>query len=93
MDCEVNAKGTINVFEAVRQKDIDPKIVYASSAAVYGPPENPPLTEKHERNPISPYGIHKYTGEKHMHAYVEEQDLDISAVRIFNTLDRVSHVT
>lgn len=85
LDCEVNAKGTINVFEAVRQKDIDPKIIYASSAAVYGNPENPPLSEDHPRNPISPYGVHKYTGEKHMKAYHDQHGLDISSIRIFNT--------
>lgn len=85
LDCEVNTEGTINLFEAVREKEIDPKIVYASSAAVYGPPENPPITEEHPKNPISPYGVHKFAGEKHMTAYVEEQGLDISAVRIFNT--------
>lgn len=84
-DCEVNAKGTINVFETVRQMDINPKIVYASSAAVYGGPKNPPMTEDHPKDPISPYGVHKYTGEKHMNAYCDQHDLDISAVRIFNT--------
>ena len=85
LDCEVNAKGTINVFEAVRQKDLDSKIVYASSAAVYGNPVNPPISEEHRKKPISPYGVHKFTGEKHMESYVEEQGLDISAVRIFNS--------
>lgn len=85
LDCEVNAKGTINIFEAVREKEISPKVVYASSAAVYGPPENPPISEDHPKKPVSPYGVHKYAGENHMHAYVEEQGLDISAVRIFNT--------
>ena len=84
-DCDVNAKGTINVFEAVRQLEIDSKIVYASSAAVYGGPENPPMTEEHPKKPISPYGVHKLTGEKHMLAYSDQHGLDISAVRIFNT--------
>lgn len=84
-DNDVNAKGTINVFEAVRQLEIDPKVVYASSAAVYGNPENPPMTEEHPKNPISPYGVHKFTGEKHMFAYCDQHGLDISAVRIFNT--------
>jgi UDP-glucose 4-epimerase len=84
-DNEVNAKGTINVFEAVRRLEIDPKIVYASSAAVYGGPENPPMTEDHPKKPISPYGVHKLAGENHMFAYCDQHGLDISAIRIFNT--------
>lgn len=83
-DCEANAKSTVNIFEAARQMASKPKIVYASSAAVYGTPENPPMTEEHPKNPISPYGVHKYTGEKHMSAYCSQHNLDISAVRIFN---------
>lgn len=85
LDCEVNAKGTINLLEAVREKDIDPKIVYASSAAVYGNPEDPPMDEEHPRNPVSPYGVHKLTGEKHAFAYYDQHGIDVSSVRIFNT--------
>lgn len=84
-DCEVNAKGTLNLFQAVREKEINPRIVIASSAAVYGNPENPPMTETHKKEPISPYGVHKLTTEHYMNMFVSQFDLDISAVRIFNT--------
>lgn len=84
-DCDVNAKGTLNLLEALRQNESDTRVVYTSSAAVYGEPANPPLREDHPTNPISPYGIHKLTGEKHMFSYYDQHGLDTTSVRIFNT--------
>ena len=84
-DSDVNAKGTLNILEAMRQKDVDARFVYASSAAVYGNPENPPMDEEHEKNPISPYGVHKLTGEKYVNSYCDQHGFDGSSVRIFNT--------
>ncbi|MDY6789323.1 MAG: NAD-dependent epimerase/dehydratase family protein, partial [Candidatus Nanohaloarchaea archaeon] len=84
-NAEINAIGTLNLLRAVDELDIDPKVVFASSAAVYGPPENPPIDEEHPKNPVSPYGIHKLAGEKYMRAFNSERGLDTSSIRIFNT--------
>lgn len=84
-DANVNALGTLNVLRAVQENNLNSKIVYASSAAVYGNPEYAPMDEGHPKNPISPYGIHKLTGEKYMNAYHSEHRLDATSVRIFNT--------
>ncbi|MDY6768582.1 MAG: NAD-dependent epimerase/dehydratase family protein, partial [Candidatus Nanohaloarchaea archaeon] len=83
-DADVNANGTLTLLDVIRESDADPRIVYASSAAVYGNPEEVPITEAHLKNPISPYGIHKLTGEKYMNAYASEHSLDTVSVRIFN---------
>lgn len=42
-----------------------PRLVFTSSAAVYGNPTQLPLRETHPINPISPYGLHKLMGEQY----------------------------
>jgi UDP-glucose 4-epimerase len=84
-DCDVNVKGTLNVFEAVRHNHPECRVVFVSSAAVYGEPDTVPITEDTPRNPQSPYGVHKRTGELHANSYVREIGLDVVSVRIFNT--------
>ncbi|MFB6295142.1 MAG: NAD-dependent epimerase/dehydratase family protein [Candidatus Nanohaloarchaea archaeon] len=84
-DAAVNARGTLNLLRAVRQEAGEARVVFASSAAVYGNPEDVPITEEHPTNPISPYGIHKLTSEKYMAAYHSQHGLDTVSARIFNT--------
>lgn len=83
-DFEVNATGTQIVLEESRGADVS-RAVFASSAAVYGPPESVPIDETHPLDPISPYGASKLAGEKLGMAYDETYDLDVTALRIFNT--------
>ena len=58
----VNVQGTRNVVGACRANGID-RIVFASSAAVYGDSGRTPVTEGSAVNPISPYGRTKLDGE------------------------------
>ncbi|MCS3916557.1 nucleoside-diphosphate-sugar epimerase [Caldanaerobacter subterraneus subsp. tengcongensis MB4] len=51
-DAKVNVLGTVNLLECCRKSGVK-KIVYASSAAVYGNPEYLPIDEGHRINPIS----------------------------------------
>ncbi|MFB6191102.1 MAG: NAD-dependent epimerase/dehydratase family protein [Candidatus Nanohaloarchaea archaeon] len=83
-DAEVNAIGTLNVLELVRREELGSRVLFASSAGIYGNPQYAPMDEEHPKNPISPYGVHKFAGEKHVESFVEEQGLDASSVRIFN---------
>ncbi|MDO6355947.1 NAD-dependent epimerase/dehydratase family protein [Caloramator sp. CAR-1] len=61
-DAFVNIIGTVNILECCRDYNVK-KIVYASSAAVYGNPTTLPIEIEHKTNPISFYGISKYTPE------------------------------
>ncbi|MEH7609539.1 NAD-dependent epimerase/dehydratase family protein, partial [Priestia megaterium] len=61
-DANINILGTINILEKCREHSVD-KLVYASSAAVYGNPKNLPVNEQHEINPLSFYGVSKFTPE------------------------------
>lgn len=83
-DYRVNAVGTLNVLRAVADLGLNPHIIYASSAAVYGEPEYLPIDEKHPTNPRSPYGVSKLTGEKYMLIYHKESALPVTVLRIFN---------
>jgi len=81
---QVNAIGTLNVLRAIIELDIDPRMVYASSAAVYGRIKHLPINEEDPTNPISPYGISKLTAEKYMNAYYSEYGVKSTSLRIFN---------
>ena len=83
-DFEANAGGTFNVLKSCMDTNIE-KIIYASSAAVYGEPEYIPIDESHPLNPISPYGASKLAGEKLGFAYYRTYGIPFISLRIFNT--------
>jgi UDP-glucose 4-epimerase len=59
----VNIYGTHRVCEAAMRNNIR-RLVFCSSAAVYGKPATMPVTEKHATNPLNLYGVTKIAGEK-----------------------------
>ena len=58
---DVNVKGTENIFKLA--KDLDFKVVYASSSSIYGNPEKIPINENDKKNPINPYAVTKLDDE------------------------------
>ena len=83
-DFETNALGSFNVLEAARLQGVG-KVVYASSAAVYGEPKYVPVDESHPLEPCSFYGLSKLTGEREGFMYRDMYGLGFTAIRIFNT--------
>ena len=81
----VNAEGTVKVLKCVKDYDPSVRIVYASSAAVYGEPQYVPVDELHPKEPVSPYGISKLAGEKYLLAYMKSFGIKPVIARIFNT--------
>ena len=73
-----------SVLEFARLRVPGAKIVYLSSAAVYGDVEELPIAEDHLLNPKSPYGIHKKIGEELCQTYSKYFSLSISIVRFFS---------
>lgn len=84
-DMSVNVKGTLNIFEFIAKLGLDARVVYSSSAAVYGEPQYVPMNEDHPTNPVSPYGISKLSGEKYALAYFSQFGIKSISARLFNT--------
>ena len=78
-----NALGTAVVAEACRRADVG-RIVYASSAAVYGEPKYLPIDEEHPTEPLSPYGLSKLVGELVLRQYARNYGLKVVILRLFN---------
>ena len=82
IDFETNAKGTLCVLEKARKDDA--KLVFASSAAVYGNPTIFPTPETYGFHPFSCYGLSKVVGEEYCQMYREQYGLDIVITRFAN---------
>lgn len=78
----VNVNGTENVLKCCIQNKIK-KIIFASSAAVYGEQDDI-ITEETKTNPLSPYGESKLLAEEKIKKYCNEHELDAIIFRIFN---------
>ena len=84
LDSSTNLVGTINVLEGMRKNDIH-KIVYSSSAAIFGELLTPTIDESHPQNADSPYGVSKLAAEKMILAYSGiYPDLTGVCLRYFN---------
>ena len=59
---DITIRGTLNVLQAARKENVE-KVIFASSAAVYGSEVYPLKDEEHPKNPLSPYGISKLAAE------------------------------
>ena len=82
-DSEVNLIGTTNVLEAARKAGVE-RVVYTSSAAIFGELLTMPIAEDHPINPDSPYGVSKLAGEKQALCYAGLYDMRVVCLRYFN---------
>jgi UDP-glucose 4-epimerase len=81
-DFETNARGTLNILEKARKDDA--RVVFASSAAVYGNTTALPTPESYGFNPASCYGLSKVVGEQYCNMYSKQYGLDITILRFAN---------
>ena len=82
-DASVNAIGTLNVLEAARIAGCR-KIVYSSSAAIYGETAKLPVDEDQPKRPLTPYAISKLAGENYVLAYGSLYGIEGICLRYFN---------
>jgi len=82
-DADINIKGSLKVIEMAKIFNVK-KIIFASSAAVYGEPKQLPIDVGHELNPLSPYGLSKLTVEKYLNLIANNFGLNYSILRFSN---------
>jgi len=82
-DARQNILGSLNLVLQCLRSGVK-KIVYASSAGIYGEPEYRPVDENHPVAPISYYGISKHTVEHYLHLAHLENSLSYAVLRYSN---------
>jgi len=80
---KVNVNGTLNVLYASYKNKVK-RLIFASSAAVYGDIKKLPLKENMTPKPISPYGLHKLIGEFYCKLFSNLYNLETVCLRYFN---------
>ncbi len=78
-----NTRNTLNLLQCCSLTGIS-KIIFSSTAAVYGEPEKVPVTESTPTNPINPYGRSKLMSEWLIQDYAAVSDLNYVILRYFN---------
>ncbi len=80
---DVNVLGTLNVLESARKHRVR-RVVYASSSSIYGDSQILPKHEEMPADPLSPYALSKYTGERYCQMYPRLFGLETVCLRYFN---------
>jgi UDP-glucose 4-epimerase len=80
---DVNVRGTFNVMEACVKKGVK-RLVYSSSASVYGDAVHEPMTEDHPFNNKNFYGATKIAGEAFLRSFHHRYGLDYVGLRYMN---------
>ncbi|UCD93589.1 MAG: NAD-dependent epimerase/dehydratase family protein [Candidatus Zixiibacteriota bacterium] len=82
-DFQTNIGGTLNILMAARE--VKPKrIVYTSSASIYGNPKIIPISEDESPLTFSPYSVSKLAGENYCYAFYETYFVAVTVVRYSN---------
>ncbi len=80
---DINVHGLLNVLEASAAAGVK-KLVFASSAAIYGDNPTVPKLESMLPEPKSPYAVTKLDGEYYLDLFNRERGLETAAIRFFN---------
>lgn len=80
---EINTRGTVIVLEEAALAGVK-KLIFSSSAAIYGDNPTNPKIESMLADPKSPYATSKYEAERHCHSFTDEGRLATVSLRYFN---------
>lgn len=78
-----NVSGTLTLLEAMVAANVK-KLVFASTCAIYGMPQQVPMTEDHPQKPMSPYATTKLMVERMLVDFDQAYDLRSVVFRFFN---------
>jgi UDP-glucose 4-epimerase len=80
---ENNVANTIRLLEAMLEEKVN-KIVFSSTAAIYGNPATTPIIESHQPHPINPYGRSKWMSEIIIQDFSQAHNFSYAILRYFN---------
>jgi len=78
-----NVANSITLLNVIVEADVE-RVIFSSSAGVYGEPQRTPITEEHPLNPVNVYGETKMLVERMLRWYGERRGLRWVALRFFN---------
>lgn len=82
-DLRNNVEQTLVLLDAIRKAAVKPRLAHVSSAAVYGEPEQQPISEDAPPRPISPYGVDKFAAEEHVRVAAHLHGIEAVVLRYF----------
>lgn len=84
VDAHTNIMGLLTLLQACREFSVRKFIFISSGGVIYGEPESLPVREDAPKNPISPYGVAKLTGEFYLFSAKQTWGLEYIALRYAN---------
>ena len=84
LDFKLNVGILYSLLNAMKRTDCKAKLIFFSSASVYGQPEILPIKENYPVNPISPYAMHKVICEQICEYFNRNHGFHIQIIRIFS---------
>ena len=84
----VNAKGTLNILESIKEKSRETVLIYGSTGSVYGQSLYSPQDENHPCNPTNPYAISKFAAERYVNFFAKQYALKTVCLRYYNVIGR-----
>lgn len=78
-----NVIAPVTLLTVMHEHNVD-KIIFSSTAAVYGNPQKVPIPEDHPKNPTSPYGLSKWCFEELLHVFNKDTGVRSISLRYFN---------
>lgn len=91
-DIQINFLGTLNLLESLDKVNIN-KIVFTSSAAIYGKNDEIPITESSPANPFSTYGISKFASELQIANWAKGKGIQYVNLRLSNVFGERQNTT
>lgn len=84
IDAKINILGTLNLLNKCLEAGVKNFIFASSGGAIYGEAQNLPVDEHYPKNPLSPYGIAKWTVESYLYFYKKVFGLNYVSLRYGN---------
>lgn len=84
LDAQINILGSLNLIQEAQRVKIKKFIYSSTGGALYGNPQKIPVKETHPINPLSCYGVSKYTAEKYLETYHRLYQLPYIILRYAN---------